>query len=82
MVPIRNRARQPEAAEAHPAHERAQQDADRYRRRADHELKQLKPDGLVDEGRGSAADEQEQQRGEGDGHGLPAIVARARQPAS
>ena len=82
MTSVRDRARQPEAAEAHPAHERAQQDADRHGRRPDHELEQLEPDGFVDESRGSAADEQEQQRGEGNAHGRPATGARAPRPAS
>ena len=70
MMPARHSARQPEAAEAHPAHERAEQHADRDGRRTDHELEQLEPDGLVNEGRRSAADKQEQQRREGNAHGL------------
>ena len=45
-----------------PAHERAQQHAQRHGRRADHQLQQLEPDDLVDQGGAAAADKQQQQR--------------------
>ena len=60
--------RQQIAAEAHAAHERAEQHAERDRGRPDHQLQQLEPDDLVDQRRAAAADEQEQderQVGEG-----------------
>ena len=53
-------ARQQQAAETHAAHERAEQDADRDRRRSDEELQQLKPDDLVDQRSRTAANEQKQ----------------------
>ena len=56
--------RQEEAAEAHAAHERAEQDADRHRRRADHQLEQLKPDHFVNQRGAAAANEEQQQRRE------------------
>ena len=55
-------ARQQQAAEAHPAHERAEQHAHRHRRRSDHELEQLEPDDFVDECGAAAADKQQQER--------------------
>src|SRR5262245_26004477 len=54
--------RQPEAAETHAAHEGAEQNAERDRRRSDYELQQLKPDDLVDERGAAAADEQQKER--------------------
>ena len=59
VIPGIHRPRQQEAAETHPAHERAQQHAQRDRRRTDHELQQLEPDHFVDE-RGAAAADEEQ----------------------
>ena len=56
-------ARQQEAAETHAAHEGAEQDAKRDRRRANDELQQLKPDDLVNEGGAAAGDKEQQQRG-------------------
>src|SRR5262249_56972659 len=55
--------RQQQAAETHAAHEGAEQDAERDRRRSDDELKELEPDDLVDQRRAAAADEKEKQRG-------------------
>ncbi|MCK7521321.1 MAG: hypothetical protein MZV64_28395 [Ignavibacteriales bacterium] len=52
-----------EAAEAQPAHERAEQDGQGDRRRADHQLEQLEPDHLVDQRGAAAADEQQQEHG-------------------
>ena len=63
MLPRVNQAREQQAAEAHPAHEGPEQDAERDRGRADHQLEELKPDDLVDQRGAAAADEQEQQRG-------------------
>ena len=45
-----------------PAHEDAEQHAERHRRRADRELEQLEPDDFVNEGRAAGPDEQQQQR--------------------
>ena len=58
----RDQTRQHQAAEAHATHEGAQQDAQRHRRRSDHQFEQLKPDDLVNQRRAAAADEQHQQR--------------------
>ena len=56
----RHESRQQEAAEAHAAHERAEQHAHRHRRRSDHEFQQLKPDDFVNECGATAADKQQQ----------------------
>ena len=58
-----NQARQQQAAQAHPAHEGAEQNAHGDRRRSDDELQQLEPDDLVDQRGTAAADEQQQQQG-------------------
>ena len=50
---VRDEPWQQQAAEAHAAHERAEQDAERDRRRPDHELQQLEPDDFVDRARRS-----------------------------
>ena len=57
-------ARQRQAPDAQPAHERRQQDAERDRGRADGQLQQLEPDDLVDQRGASAAGEQNQQPGQ------------------
>ena len=62
MLPRGDDVRKREAAQAHAAHECAQQNSQRNRRRADDQLKQLEPDDFVDEGRAPAADEQQQER--------------------
>ncbi len=59
----RDVARQKKAPETHAAHERPEQDGQRDRRRANHELKELEPDDLVNEGSAAAGDKQQQQRG-------------------
>ena len=59
--PIRNEARQEQAAQAHPAHECSEQHSERNGGRADHELQELKPDDLVDQCRAAAADEQQEE---------------------
>ncbi len=56
----RDDPRQQQAAQAHAAHEGAEQHAHRNGRRPDHQLQQLEPDDLVDEGGASAADKQQQ----------------------
>ena len=56
VVPGRNEARQGEAAQAHAAHERAQEHAEGNGGRADCQLQQLEPDNFVNEGRAAAAD--------------------------
>ena len=61
MAPRRDDSRQQQAAETHAAHERAEQHADRDRRRSDEELEQLEPDDLVDQRSGAAADEEEEE---------------------
>ena len=58
-MPRRHHARQEKAAETHPAHERAEQDAERDDRRPDDELKELKPDDFVNQRGAAAADEQD-----------------------
>jgi hypothetical protein len=61
MLARGNHARQQQAAETHAAHEGAEQDAERDRRRADDQLQQLKPDDFVNEGGAAAADEEDDQ---------------------
>ena len=56
--------RQQQAAEAHTAHERAEQHSHGHGGGPDHQLDELEPDDLVDEGCAAAADEQEQQQGQ------------------
>ena len=63
MLARRDVARQQEAAETHAAHERAEQHSQRHRRRANHELEELEPDDLVNQGGAAAGDKQQQQRG-------------------
>ena len=63
MLARRDVSRQQQAAEAHAAHERPQQHAQRDSRRADDELEELEPDDFVDQGGAAAADKQQQQRG-------------------
>ncbi len=53
--------RQQDAAEAHAAHERPEQDAQRHGRRADRQLQELEPDDFINQRRTAAADEQQQQ---------------------
>ena len=61
VMPRGDIARQQKAAEAHAAHERAEQHANRYRGGADEQLQHLEPDDLVYQRRAAAADEQQQQ---------------------
>ena len=63
MLAQRDHPRQQQAAEAHAAHERAEQDAERDRRRPDDQLQQLEPDDFVDQRGAAAADEEQEQRG-------------------
>jgi hypothetical protein len=51
--------RRDEAAEAHPAHEHAEQHADRHGRRADHQLEQLLPHRFVNQRGGAAPGKQQ-----------------------
>ncbi|MBI3399895.1 MAG: hypothetical protein HY048_00625 [Acidobacteria bacterium] len=60
MPPRGGESRREQAPQAHPAHERAEQDADRNSGPADDELEQLEPDDFVDERGGGAGDEQQQ----------------------
>ena len=53
--------RQQDAAEAHAAHEGAEQNAERDRGRPDGQLQQLKPDDFINQRRTAAADEEQQQ---------------------
>ena len=62
--------RQQQAAQAHAAHEGAEQDAERDRRRADDQLQQLEPDDLVDQRGAAAADEQTERAQEENGVGF------------
>ena len=62
MLARRNDARQKEAAEAHPAHERAQKNAHRYGRRTNNQLQELEPDNFIDQRGTAAPHKQEQQR--------------------
>ena len=64
VPPARDEARQQQAAHAHAAHERPQQHAEGNGGRADHQLQELEPDDLVDQGRTAAADEQHEQHGQ------------------
>ena len=61
VLPVRDVAGQPDAADAHPAHERREQHAQRDRGRADNQGQHLKPDDLVDERRTATRHEQENQ---------------------
>ena len=68
-----------QAADAHAAHERAEQHAHRHRRRADDETEELEPDDLVDQRRAAAADEQQhEQRKKAILHGRAAGAAGTR----
>lgn len=60
-----NEAGKQEAAEAQATHERAEQDAQRERRRANDDLEELEPDDFVDQCRTAAANEQQDEPGEG-----------------
>ena len=65
MVPAGDDARQQQAAQAHAAHERAQQHAQRDGEEPITSCSSCEPDDLVDQRRAAAADEeQEQQRQE------------------
>ena len=67
---------QRQAAQAHAAHEGAEQHAERDRGRADHQLQQLEPDDLVDQRRAAAAEEEHEDGGkQGGGYGGPGPVA-------
>ena len=57
-------SRQQQAAQAHAAHERPQQHAQRDGRRADQQLQQLQPHDFVNQRRAAAADEQQEQHGQ------------------
>ena len=57
-----------------PAHERAEQHAERYGRRADRELQHLEPHDLVDQRGAAAADEEDEKQREIPG-AKPAIAA-------
>src|SRR5262245_63852293 len=70
-------AREQEAPEAHPAHERAEQHAERDRRRTNHELEELKPDDFVYQGRTAAADEEQQQRRQEPSHAHQGVPFRS-----
>ena len=56
--------RQQQAAEAHTAHERAEQHSHGHGGGPDDELEQLKPDDFVDERGTTAADKQQEQAGQ------------------
>jgi hypothetical protein len=60
----RHQPGQEQAAQAHSAHEGAEEYTQRRGRRADHQLQKLQPDDLVNHRRAAAADEQEQQDGQ------------------
>ena len=62
MVPRVQISRQQQAAKAHAAHVDPQQHAQRDRRRSDGQLKELKPDDFVNEGRAAGSDKQQQER--------------------
>ena len=62
MEPIAQKPWKKQAAQAHAAHERAEQHAQRDGSRADHKLQKLQPDNLIDQGRAAAADEEKQQQ--------------------
>ena len=64
VVATGDEARQGEAPDAHAAHERRQQDADRDGGRADDHAEELEPDDLVDQRAETAADEQGQEERE------------------
>ena len=55
-------ARQQQAAQAHAAHEDAEQDAERNGRRAYRELKELEPDNFIYEGRAAGSDKKQKKR--------------------
>ncbi len=63
MTIHRDVAGQRQAAQAHPAHEGAEQHSEREARRADDELEHLEPHDLVDERGAAAAHEEEQEEG-------------------
>ncbi len=62
MAPRRHDPREADASQAHAPHERAQQNRQRYRRGADDEAQQVKPDDLIDQRSASAAYEKRHQR--------------------
>src|SRR5262249_12987977 len=62
MLQARDVLRQEQAADAHAAHERAEEHAHRSRLRTDEEAQQWEPNELVPERRGAAADEQQDQQ--------------------
>src|SRR5262249_12244288 len=64
MLSPRDVLREKEAADAHAAHERAEEYAERYGGRADDETEQLEPDDLVNQRRAATADEQQDEQGQ------------------
>ena len=75
MMACRDDARQGQAPQTHAAHERAEQDAERDRRRSDDQLQQLEPDDFVNQRGAAAADKQQQEHGQ-------AADARSKKPPS
>ncbi len=69
---------QRQAAQAHAAHEGAEQHAERDGRRADHQLQKLEPDDLIDQRRAAASEEEHEDGGkQRGGYGGPGPVAGA-----
>src|SRR5688500_1201414 len=62
MMPCADDTRQQETAETHAAHEDAEQDAERNRRRADRKLQQLEPHDFVYECGTPGPDKKDEQR--------------------
>ena len=72
MVARADEPRQQQAAEAHAAHEDAEQDAQRDRGGTDRQLQELKPDDFVDERGAAGTNEEQQQRRQPSAIGLEA----------
>ena len=60
MLPRGNQARQRNTTQTHSAHKGAEKNSQGCRRRADHQLQQLKPNDFVDQGRAPAPYEKDQ----------------------
>ena len=64
MLAARDVLGEEQAADAHAAHERAEQHAERNGGRSDDEAQELEPDDLIDERGASAADEEQDEKRE------------------
>ena len=76
MMACADKAREQQAAEAHAAHEDAEQDAKRDGRGSNRELEELEPDNFIYESRAAGSDKEDKQRGQ---PAAPRIRCRCRQ---